>query len=187
MIDYEYIINTRRRINARYIFIYCPEHKKSNKDGYVRLHILVAEQKLGRELIGDECVHHLDLNKHNNNPNNLIVFKTNADHGRFHATGIKIEVEKNVYISPIQYNKCPICGKYFYKHSLNSIYCSKECLGIAQRKTERPSKEKLLELIKTTSFLQIGKIYGVSDNAVRDWCKRYGLPYRKKDINILLN
>lgn len=182
MIDYEYILKTRKRINARYIFIYCPEHKKANMQGNVRLHILVAEQKLGRELTGDECVHHLDLNKHNNEPSNLIVFKTNADHGRFHATGIKIEIEPNVYISPIQYKKCPVCGKNFYSHELDAIYCSQECSHISQRKSNRPSKEELFKLIKTTSFVQIGNMFNVSDNAIRKWCKVYGLPYKQKDI-----
>jgi len=28
---------------------------------------------------------------------------------------------------------------------------------------------------------------GVSDNAVRKWCKYYGLPYRKKDIKEIYN
>jgi len=37
-------------------------------------------------------------------------------------------------------------------------------------------------MIKTKSFVNIGKLYGVSDNAVRKWCKYYGLPYRKRDI-----
>lgn len=25
-------------------------------------------------------------------------------------------------------------------------------------------------------------MYGVSDNAIRKWCKQYDLPFRKKDI-----
>lgn len=28
----------------------------------------------------------------------------------------------------------------------------------------------------------IGRIYHVSDNAVRKWCKKYSLPFNKKDI-----
>jgi hypothetical protein len=45
-----------------------------------------------------------------------------------------------------------------------------------------PSKNVLIELIKSTPFLTIGKMYGVSDNAVRKWCRYYNLPYRKNDI-----
>ena len=182
MFDYEYILKTRKRIVARYIFIYCPEHPKANQQGNVRLHILVAEQKLGRELIGDECVHHIDLNKHNNEPSNLIVFKTNEDHSRFHKTGIKIEIEPNVYISPKQYAKCPTCNKYFHLRNLDTIYCCRECYEIEQRKVHRPTKNELIELIKNNSFVKIGQMFDVSDNAVRNWCKYYDLPYRKKDI-----
>lgn len=42
--------------------------------------------------------------------------------------------------------------------------------------------EELKELIRTKSFVQIGKVYGVSDNAVRRWCKNYNLPTRTSDI-----
>ena len=40
----------------------------------------------------------------------------------------------------------------------------------------------LKELIRTTSFIEIGKIYGVSDTNIRKWCKRYNLPYKSKEI-----
>jgi len=37
-------------------------------------------------------------------------------------------------------------------------------------------------MIRTNSFVSIGKQYGVSDNAVRKWCDGYKLPRRKRDI-----
>lgn len=46
-------------------------------------HRVVAEQKLGRQLLHGEIVHHLDGNKHNNVPSNLEVM-TQADHLRLH-------------------------------------------------------------------------------------------------------
>lgn len=46
----------------------------------------------------------------------------------------------------------------------------------------KPSKEILENLIQNHSFVKIGKIYGVSDNAVRKWCKTYDLPFRRRDI-----
>ena len=42
--------------------------------------------------------------------------------------------------------------------------------------------EELKNLIRTVSFLQIGRIYNVSDNAVRKWCDSYGLPRRSSEI-----
>lgn len=49
-------------------------------------HRIVAEQMLGRPLKKGEVVHHIDGNKRNNDPSNLMVFKTQADHARWHAT-----------------------------------------------------------------------------------------------------
>lgn len=50
---------------------------------------------------------------------------------------------------------------------------------ISQRKVLRPSKETLEFDIKSNSFLALSKKYGVTDNAIRKWCKRYGLEWRK--------
>lgn len=58
---------------------------------------------------------------------------------------------------------------------------------IKQRKVKnRPSKEELKTLIKEKSMVKIGKMYGVSDNSVRKWCKKYNLPYTKKDIKNMI-
>jgi len=45
-----------------------------------------------------------------------------------------------------------------------------------------PTKEELEKLIYKESFVTIGRIYNMTDNAIKKWCKKYGLPYRKKDI-----
>ena len=47
-------------------------------------HRIVAEKKLGRYLRSDEVVHHIDGNKTNNSPDNLIVL-SNEDHATLHA------------------------------------------------------------------------------------------------------
>ena len=46
-------------------------------------HRIVAEQKLGRLLKAGEIVHHVDGNKRNNDPDNLMVM-TQAEHCRLH-------------------------------------------------------------------------------------------------------
>lgn len=43
------------------------------------------------------------------------------------------------------------------------------------RKVEWPSKDVLEKLVWEKSILQIGKDYGVRDNTVRKWCRRYGI------------
>lgn len=50
-------------------------------------HRAVAERVLQRKLHPREVVHHDDLNKQNNDPSNLIVFVSQAQHARHHGLG----------------------------------------------------------------------------------------------------
>ena len=50
---------------------------------------------------------------------------------------------------------------------------------------DRPDKETLLNLIIHYSFLAIGRMYGVTDNAIRKWCKIYNIPHTKKEAKAL--
>ncbi len=70
---------------------------------------------------------------------------------------------------------CQECGTSFESTYRHAKYCSANCRGVKRRKVERPSKEELRKLIDTTSFLQISRNYGVSDNSIRKWAKSYGL------------
>lgn len=78
---------------------------------------------------------------------------------------------------------CKNCGKEItYGHN----YC-KTCADICFRKVERPDKMTLLKEIATTSFVAVGKKYGVSDKAITKWCAAYGLPTHKKELKELYN
>lgn len=78
---------------------------------------------------------------------------------------------------------CPVCKKEFYIiNHLTQKYCSYECAQKAQRYVERPSREELKQLIRTTPFTTIGKQFGVSDNSIRKWCVYYNLPKRVSEI-----
>ena len=158
----------------------------AHKDGYVYVHRLKAEEKLGRKLKHGECVHHIDGDKLNNDIDNLMIFKTTADHTAFHD-GCEIHLDNDVYVADFgtiinkngkRMKKCPICGGLMTK----SASCCVDCRKIKSRKVSRPDKDTLLKLISTYSFVTIGKRYGVTDNAVRKWCKFYNLPYKHEDI-----
>jgi len=54
---------------------------------------------------------------------------------------------------------------------------------LRNRKCEWPDKNTLLTLIKSKSFTEIGRMYGgVDGNAVKKWCKHYGLPHLRSEI-----
>ena len=74
---------------------------------------------------------------------------------------------------------CKICGK---EKSKTGVLCA-ECASKANRRSERPDRNVLKQLIRTTPFVQIGIQYNVSDNAIRKWCVSMNLPSSKKEIN----
>lgn len=172
-----------------YDAVYLPEHHRAKKSsGMVYVHILQAEKMLGRFLSDEECVHHKDLNKTNNDISNLMVFATNADHTSYHhALNDHTDYELR-YISGVYYCKilskstktiCPCCGK---RKSQGAEFCF-DCRQ-QKRRINLPDKRTLIQDLQHLSILAIGKKYGVSDNAVRKWLKIYNLPYKHSDITL---
>lgn len=72
---------------------------------------------------------------------------------------------------------CPYCGEII---STRATAC-RNCRDFLLQKVARPSREELKSLIREKSFLEIGRMFGVSDNAIRKWCDKEGLP-RKKNV-----
>ena len=178
-------------MNNGYVEIMMPDHPNARRNGTVFEHRLMAEKKLGRILTKEETVHHIDGNKCNNDLDNLMVFKTSADHSAFHK-GVKAVKDGDVWCCLDKgYDNtelCPICHiNYKDKQADMCIDCWRELNNkfIKNTNIERPSRETLKNQIRINSFVDIGKEYGVSDNAVRKWCKFYNLPYHSYDIHSL--
>ena len=79
-------MNKQKKLNKKgYVLVYAPNHKYSKtKTGWILEHILVAENILKRKLNNSEIIHHIDLDKQNNEPNNLDLFENNKSHISFH-------------------------------------------------------------------------------------------------------
>ena len=67
---------------------------------------------------------------------------------------------------------CPSCGKE-RKHYTKAL-----CISCGHRKVPLPSKEELLlQLKEVGSLVGLGRKYGVSDNAIRKWLKKYEIDF----------
>jgi hypothetical protein len=62
-----------------YIWVYAPDHPKAN-NRYVLEHILVCERTLGKNLPPKAEPHHMDSDRKNNDPSNLVVCQDRGYH-----------------------------------------------------------------------------------------------------------
>jgi len=67
-----------------YYYVLDHEHPNANKSGYVAEHIMVAVKERGAPLVKGEVVHHINLNKHDNRSENLVIARR-KEHAIWHV------------------------------------------------------------------------------------------------------
>ena len=85
-----------KHLNAKgYVLIRKEGHPRASKRGnYVREHIILIEQNIGRYLKDDEIVHHINGNKSDNRLENLMLMK----HGKHSSLHRKKELKQGVVL-----------------------------------------------------------------------------------------
>lgn len=149
----------------------------NSSDGTVYLHREIASEKLGRKLKPGETVHHVDEDKFNNDPENLWVFRSNADHSSYHNQKLlnlipEIIINEDGSYTTIKYRQEILC-----ECGNDKSYDADKCKSCNEEWIARniPSKEELQKLIWEIPSTQIAEIYNVSDKSISKWCKKYNL------------
>jgi hypothetical protein len=132
----------------------------------VRIHRVVASEKIGRSLKPGEVVHHRNKNREDWSKRNLEV-TTMPEHTAHHAA-----VDR-----PLTERSCAECGKKLEVPAseaalYESSFCNKTCHSKFQEKASWPNDSELSRLVWERPVIQIAETLGVSDAAVKKRCKR---------------
>ena len=89
-----------------------------------------------------------------------------------HATSNGITNEKHI-------SYCIDCGKEISNDSTRCLACASK----RRRVVDRPSADELKNILleNNGNFLSVGRVFGVSGNAVVKWCKQYEMPFHTSD------
>ena len=144
--------------------------------------VIAVKARGGVPLDDDECVHHRDENKENNDPDNLMIMRSNADHIALHGGNEPNydPIRKHWFCEDRKMkivSHCK-CGAEIYGYAKYCSACYK------QNKAEHIPNAQVLEYMiykQRGNFTALGKTYGISDNGVRKWCKKYGPSYKSRN------
>lgn len=129
-------------------------------------------------------LHHIDGNYKNNKIDNLQILCPNChsltdNYKNMNKDSVR---ERDKYIGRKIIKKyCIDCGAEIQPESTRCKSCESKH-RIVPLENMPITREELKNLIRTVPFTQIGKKYGVSDNAIRKWCDKFNLPRTVKDI-----
>jgi len=95
-----------RRIVRGYVYLLKRGHPYADKNGYVKEHVLVLEQKLGHPLKANEIPHHLNGIRSDNRPENLIALPKKGEKGHHGYLVMQAQQERIRELEGVL-NACP--------------------------------------------------------------------------------
>lgn len=130
-------------------------------------------EDITQDLLGTELSINEIAEKHNLSYEMIQGINT----GRYWVRDIKYPIRNRNRNKVFHY--CIDCGKEISNKAVRCVDCHKIW---KKKNSNKPPKKTLLSLIGKYPIVKIGKIYEVSDNTIRKWCKSYGLPFKYSDI-----
>lgn len=77
-------------------------------------------------------------------------------------------------------NRCKLCQKPIKRNAEHCVNCYYK---IRSQKSNRLPKTQLVDMLNRFTFVQVGEYCGVSDNAIKKWCVKYGISKYAKDYD----
>lgn len=97
-----------RRVGSNgYVSIYRPDHHRAGSNGYVKEHVFIAEKALGKPIPKTCPIHHVNDDRADNSPGNLVVCEDDAYHKLLHARARALRATGNP-----DARRCHFCGEW---------------------------------------------------------------------------
>jgi hypothetical protein len=131
------------RTHQGYTCVRRPDHPNASKDGYVREHVLILSEHLGRPIASNEIVHHKNGVRSDNRLENLELM-TRSEHHSLHHKGVHkpgsiaalrghtSEEMRVIWATTLAHKRskpkfCAGCGVEFFRRGSRPKYCSRPC------------------------------------------------------------
>lgn len=134
-------------------------------------------------------IHHIDGNKHNNSVYNLedVTHQDNVIKDVIRRDGVFKDTRRNFKYLGYIYDKCQNCGNPISANATRCIKCNSLYLSKIKTKhnkigTKEVTKKSLIKSLTDNkgNFTKSAKEFDMTDNGLRKWCKKFGLPSKSK-------
>jgi hypothetical protein len=155
---------------GRYPAVHWPEHPTSYKDGNAYIHHIVWFEHTGLIPTRRMHVHHVDENVWNWRIENLQMINV-VEHMRLHnkaRTQRRLSLGKPTSVEQKHICARSECGREFVgSRNRKRSFCSRSCFEKESERTVWPDADALRKMVDGQSYVAVGKLLGVSDNAVK--------------------
>jgi hypothetical protein len=136
--------------SSGYVEIWLGKGQEEGVSGYYREHKLLKELECGRRLDKDELIHHIDVDKTNNNLDNLHICRGHNQHRKLHSQLERVSAEL-IKMGVIKFNHKE--GQYFLDPNIREgISKLGELLETPEKDNQQRSFSEMSEEERSTTI-----------------------------------